>query len=172
MVYLQIDLSILFTSYMIINSNILRLYSICLIFFSQILLSSSSNFNDRGLIIAKSINDYACQTHVLTCYFRKCHHQLFDSKQQSDVCKSYLILHSCLHYDTDTIRVCEQSLLHRTKIKLDNQIPKHCFTSSVYKTFCAQHLRSIAPLTTIVNYQIFVLFFLLILFIIKKRTCC
>jgi hypothetical protein len=182
MFYLRFHLPVLLSSYSFITSNInynsIRLYSICLIFLSQIISSSSSSpiSNDRALIIAISIKEYICQNHVLTCFFRKRHHQ-FDNEQELDNCKSFLILHSCLHYDTDTIRVCDQSArdqsdLNHAKLKLDKEIPRNCFTSSVYKTFYAQHLRSIAPSRTIVKCQIFVLFFLFISFIIKIRACC
>jgi hypothetical protein len=175
MVYIRFHLPVLLSSYSIVTSNVnynlIRLYSICLIFFSQI-ISSSSKPNDRALDIAKSIDGYLCQNHVLTCFFRQRFHSLLDNQQQSDNCKSLLILHSCLHYDTDTIRECYQSTLNRAKVNLGNATPKHCFTSSVYKTFYAQHLRSIAPSRTIVKCQIFVLFFLLISFVIKIRTCC
>jgi hypothetical protein len=143
-------------------------------FFSQIISSSSSSpkSNDQAVIIAKSLKEYHCQNHALTCFFRSRHHQYIDKQQQTDNCKPLLILHSCLHYDTDTMRFCEQSALNRAKMKLDKEMPGHCFTSSVYKTFYAEHLRSIAPSRTIVKCQIFVLFFLFISFIIKIRACC
>jgi hypothetical protein len=177
MFYLRFHLPVLLSSYSFITSNInynsIRLYSICLMFLSQIISSSSSSpiSNDRALIIAISIKEYICQNHVLTCFFRKRHHQ-FDNEQELDNCKSFLILHSCLHYDTDTTRMCYPSTLSRAKLNLDNETPRHCFTSSVYKTFYAQHLRSITPSRTIVKCQIFVLFSLLISFVIKIRVCC
>ncbi len=170
MVYLRFHLPVLLSSYTTkINYNFLRLSSICFMFFSQIISASSlsSNPNERAVIIAQSINDYNCQNHVFTCYFRNRHHP-----QQSDNCKSLLILHSCFHYDTDTKRMCNQTVLNHVRQNLDKETPGHCFTSSVYKTFYAQHLRSIAPSRTIVKCQIFVLFFLLISFIIKIRACC
>jgi hypothetical protein len=79
MVYIRFHLPILLSSYSIINSNInynfIRLSSICLIIFSQI-ISSSSESNDQALMIAKSIKEYLCQNHVFTCFFRKRFHPL------------------------------------------------------------------------------------------------
>lgn len=169
MIYLRFHLPVFF--YTNFNSHWIRIYSICLIFFSQMLFSSSSSLStkslDRVYSITKSIDDYMCQNYVFTCFFRNRYHQ-----QQSDDCKSLLILHSCFHHDVDTIRMCHDSALNRLRKLLDEQTPKQCFTSSVYKTFYAQHLRSIAPSRTIVKCQIFVLFLLLISFIIKIRACC
>jgi len=177
MVYIRFYLPVLLSSYSIVNSNInynfIRLCSICLMFIPQIISSSSlPESNDQALMIVQSINDYICRTHALTCIFRKRFYPLFDNQQQFDDCKTLLILKSCLNYDTDTIDVCDQSALDISRRNLDNTTPRHCFTSSVYKTFYAQHLRSIAPSRTIVKCQIFVLFFLLISFIIKIRACC
>ena len=167
MIYLRFHLTVFF--YINLHSHWIRIYSICLIFFSQMIFSSSlsTKANDQVLTITKSIDDYMCQNYVLTCFFGNHYHQ-----QQSDDCNSLLILHSCFHYDVDTIRMCNRPLLNRLRKTLDSQTPKQCFTSSVYKTFYAQHLRSIAPSRTIVKYQIFVLFLLLISFIIKIRACC
>ncbi|UJR26637.1 hypothetical protein I4U23_007955 [Adineta vaga] len=136
-------------SYSILNSNInhnlIRLCSICLLLFYQISPSSSSfDYDDRAVTIVQSIDDYICKNYVFTCLYRQRYHQSFDNQQQSDKCKSLLILHSCLHYDTEIHRVCYQSILHRAKLYLENDTPKHCFTSSVYKNFQAQHLRSTA----------------------------
>jgi hypothetical protein len=178
MVFVRFPLPVLLSFHSIITTNInynfLRLCSLCLIFFSQIISASSlsSKSNDRALTIAQSFDEYLCRTHILTYFFRKRHHPLFDNQQQFDNCKPYLILHSCFNYDLDTIRYCNQTELNRAKLILDKEIPKYCFTSSVYKTFYAQHLYSIAPSRTIVKCQIFVLFFLLISFIIKIRACC
>ncbi len=176
MVSIRFHIPVLLRSYSIINSNInynlIGLCSICLMFFSQIIPSTSSEFDNRALTIVKSIDEYLCKNYVFTCFFRQRYHQSYDNQQQTDNCRSLLILHSCLHYDTDTTRMCYQSTLIRAKLNLDNETPRHCFTSSVYKTFYAQHLRSIASSRTIVKCQIFVLFFLLISFIIKIRACC
>jgi hypothetical protein len=142
-------------------------------FSSQIIsLSSSSQPDDRAFTIVKTIDDYLCQNHVFTCFFRQRYHKAFDYQQQPDNCKTLLILHSCLHHDTDTKRNCDQETLRQAKLKLDKETPKLCFTSSVYKTFYAQHLYSIAPSRSIVKCQIFVIFFLLISFVIKIRACC
>lgn len=167
MIYLRFHLTVFF--YINLHSHWIRIYSICLIFFSQMIFSSSlsTKANDQVLTITESIDDYMCRNYVLTCFFGNRYHQ-----QQSDDCKSILILHSCFHYDADTIRMCNRPLLNRLRKILDNQTPKQCFTSSVYKTFYAQHLRSIAPSRTIVKCQLFVLFLLLISFIIKIRACC
>jgi hypothetical protein len=157
-----------------INYNLIRLCSICLIFCSQIISSSpSEKIDDKAFTIVKSIDNYLCENYIFTCFFRQRYHKSFDSQQQSDNCKSLLILHSCLHHDTDTKRMCYQSTstLSEAKIKLDNDA-KHCFTSSVYKAFYAQHLYSIAPSRTIFKCQIFVIFSLLISFVIKIRACC
>ncbi len=150
MIYLRFHLPVLLTK---IDYNFIQLCSIFLIFFSQT-ISASSKSNDQAFIIAKSLDDYFCQNCVFSCYFRNRHHQ-----QQLDNCTSLLILHSCLHYDTDTKLRCNQTALNHVRKILDDKTPRHCFTSSVYKTFYAQHLRSIAPERTIVKCQIFVLFF-------------
>lgn len=170
MIYLRFHPAVLFCTNL--HSQWIRIYSICLIFFSQMIFSSSSlslssKANDQVFTITKSIDDYMCQNYVLTCFFRNRYHQ-----QQSDDCKSLLILHSCFHNDVDTIRMCNGPLLNHLRKILDDQTPKQCFTSSVYKTFYAQHLRSIAPSRPIIKCQIFVLFLLLISFIIKIRACC
>ncbi|CAF2620732.1 unnamed protein product [Rotaria sp. Silwood2] len=155
MVYIRFHLPVLLPSYSIVtrnvNYNLIRLYSICLIFFSQIIISSCSKFDDKALTIAKTIDDYLCQNFVHTCFFRQRYHTSHDNQQQFDNCKSLLILHSCLYYDTDTIRMCHQSQLNLVKINLGNEAPRHCFTSSVYKNFYAQHLRSISPARTTVK---------------------
>ena len=169
MIYLRFHFAVFFSIHL--NSPWIRVYSICLIFFSQLIFSSSlstKSNNDRVFTITKSIDDYMCQNYVFTCFFRNRYHQ-----QQSDDCKSLLILHSCFHYDVDTIRMCHEGALNRLRKLLDEQTPKQCFTSTVYQNFYAQHLRSIAPSRTIVKCQIFVvLFLLLISFIIKIRACC
>jgi len=138
-----------------------------LIFFCQ-LISSSTKFDNRALAIVKSIDDYFCQNYIFTCFFRQRYHQLFD-QQQSNNCKSLLILHSCLHYDTDSIRICRQSILSQIQINLINETPTYCFTSSVYKTLSTQHLYSIALPRTTINCRIFVFFLIIILFVI---ICC
>ncbi|CAF3397320.1 unnamed protein product [Rotaria socialis] len=183
MVYIRFHLPVLLPSYSTftgyINNNLIRLCSICLIFFSQPILSSSKSY-DRALAIAKSIDEYSCKNYVLTCFFRQRHHPSFDNEQESDNCKYILILHLCLHHDPDTIRICEQSksksksksTLDRANSELNDEDLRHCFTSSVYKNFYAQHLRSISPARTTVKCQIFTLLFLLISFVIKIRVCC
>ena len=163
MIYLRFHLPVLLTR---INYSFIQLCSICLICFPST-ISTSTKTNDEAFTIAQSIDDYFCQNHVFSFYFRNRHHQ-----QQSDNCISFLILHSCFYHDNDTKRLCSRTILNRVRQMLDDRMPKHCFTSSVYKTFYAQHLRSIAPARTIVKCQIFVLFFLLISFIIKIRACC
>ncbi|CAF4678084.1 unnamed protein product, partial [Rotaria sp. Silwood1] len=134
MIYIRFHLPVLLPSYSIvthnINYNLIRLYSICFMFFFQIIFSSCSTFDNRGLTIAKSIDDYICQNYVVTCLFRQRFHPSDDNQQQFYNCKSLLILHSCLYYDTDTIRMCQQSILNLAKINLGNEAPKHCFTSS------------------------------------------
>ncbi|CAF1046950.1 unnamed protein product [Rotaria sordida] len=177
MVYIRFHLPVLLSSYSIVthnvNYNLIRLYSIYLMFFSQIILSSCSKFDDKALTIAKSIDDYTCQNFVFTCFFRQRHHTSYNNQQQQhDNCKFLLILHSCLYYDTDTIRRCHQSKLNPAKINLRDEAPKHCFTSSVYKNFYVQHLRSISPARTTVKCQIFILLFLLISCVIKIKVCC
>ncbi|CAF0984935.1 unnamed protein product [Adineta steineri] len=177
MVSIHLRLPILLSSYYyIINSNInynlIRLYSICLIFFSQIIPLSSSKFDDQVLDIVHSMDGDMCRNYVFTCLFRQRYHKSFDNQQQTGNCKYLLILHSCLQYDTDITGICYKLSLNRAKSRLDNDSLKHCFTSSVYKNFHAQHLRSIAPTRTIMKCQIFVLFFLLISFVIKIRACC
>lgn len=154
-----------------INHNLLRLCSICLMLFSQIKpsYSLSSKYDDRAVTIVRSIDEYLCQNYVFTCFYRHRYHQSFDNQQDSDNCKSLLILHSCLNYDSDVLRICYQSILHRTKVYLENDTPKHCFTSSVYKNFHAQHLRSTASSRTFPKCPIVVLFLLVV---IKIRACC
>jgi hypothetical protein len=177
MIYVRSRLPVLLPSYLTvttnINYNLIRLCSICLMFFSQVISSSSSSKSDeRALTIVKSIDDYLCENYVFTCFFRQRYHKLFDNQQQTDKCKSLLILHSCLHYDTDTTRMCSQSTLKQPKSNLNRETPPDCFTSSLYKTIYAQHLRSIAPSRTAAKYQIFAFFLLFISFVIKIRACC
>ncbi len=143
MVYLRSHLSI----WSLIRTNL----------FLTIYFCQSSNSDHRILTIVKSMDDYLCQNYVFTCFFRQRYHQ-----EQSDNCKSPLILHSCLHYDTDSIHICRQSILIEAKKKLLNETPTYCFTSSRYKTFTAQHLRSIAVPRMTLNCQIFVFILLLI----------
>lgn len=138
-------------------SMIIRTNLFLLIFFYQI-ISSSSNIDHRVLTIVKSMNDYFCQNYVFSCFFRQYYH-----REQSDNCKSFFILYSCLYYDTDSIHMCNQSILIEAKKKLFNQTPTYCFTSSRYKTFFAQHLRSIAvPRMITLDCHIFVFILLLI----------
>jgi hypothetical protein len=169
-----------------INYNLLRSCSIALMFISQFVFTSSSassssaaaaslsSSNDRALTIVQSIDEYLCNNYVFTCFFRQRHHQSLNQNQQTksvDHCKSLLILHSCLHHDTDTLRICSTFTVNRAKINLSLETPPHCFTSSVYKMFYAQHLRSIAPSSITFKCQIFVLFFVLISFVIRLRAC-
>jgi len=142
-------------------------YSIYLIFSCQLIpLASSSSYNlVRNL--TESIENYLCQTYIQTCFFRERYHPSPSNQAQIDKCKSLLILHSCLYHDFDTKRICDQKVLKQTRLSLDKQIPEDCFTSSVYKTFYAKHLRSIAPSRTIFKRSIFILFSLFISFIIK-----
>jgi hypothetical protein len=170
MVYLQFHLPIVLLPWSSININIIRFCSFFLMFSSQfILLSSSSKSNDRALKIVQSIDDYLCQNHVFTCLFRQRYHQSLDNHQQH--CKYLFILRSCLHYDTDTIRMCDQSTLSQTKQNLAKETPTYCFISSLYKALRAQHLRSIALPRTTVKCRILVLFLLFISFIIRIRVC-
>lgn len=179
MPYMRFHLPVLLPSCSIIsnivNCNCIRLYSICALFYFQILVSSSSlssKYKDHAVNLTESIDEYLCQNYVMTCYFRRRHHASFDNQLPSDNCKPLLILHSCLHHDTDTIRICRQSSLNLVKINLGKETPKHCFTSSMYKKFYAQHLRSISPARTTVKCQISMLLFLLISFVIRIRVCC
>ncbi|CAF4645237.1 unnamed protein product, partial [Rotaria socialis] len=112
-------------------------------FFSQII--SSSKFDHQPLTIVKSIDDYFCQNYVLTCFFRQRYHQSI-VQQQDNVCKSFLILRSCLYNDNDSIRMCHQTTLNRVKSVLTNETPMYCLTSSLYKNLQIQNLRSRATL--------------------------
>ena len=132
-----------------------------LIFFCQ-LISSTSKFDNRVLNIIKSIDNYICQNYVFTCFFRQRYYQS-SNQQQFANCKSFLILHSCLYDDTNTIRMCHQSILNQTKKYLSNGTPTYCSTPSLYKTFFSQHLYSIAVPRTTINYELFVLFFLVVI---------
>lgn len=156
------------------NSNLLRLCSICLILCSHISPSiAPSTYEDRALAIVQSIDDYLCQNYVSSCTFRQRYHQSAESRQHGDNCKPLLILHSCLHHDPEIPRICHPSIIHRARVYLENDTPKRCFTSSVYKSFRAQHLRSTAP-TRLANVKchVVVLFCLAISFVIKIRACC
>jgi hypothetical protein len=150
--------------------SLIRTNSVFLIFFCQ-LISSSSKFDNRALIIIKSIDNYLCQNYVFTCFFRQRYYPSLD-QQQFDKCQFLLILHLCLHYDTNSIRVCNQSILNRTKTYLTNETSTYCFTSSVYKTLYAQHLYSSAVPRTTINSDIFMLFILFISFAVRMRVCC
>ena len=176
MVYIRFHLSALLQYYSVVTSNVdynlVQLLSICLIFLSQIMSSSSSKSDDTALIIAKSIDAYICRNHVFTCFFRQRHHSSPDNQQLSDRCKFLLILRFCLHYDNDTKTNCNESELNLAKIKLCNKTSQHCLTPSVYKTFYAQHLCSISTSTATIKCQIFVLLLLLILLVIKIKVCC
>ena len=134
--------------------------------------SLSSKYDDRAVTIVRSIDDYLCQNYVFTCFYRHRYHQSFDNQHDSNNCKSLLILHSCLNYDSDVLRICYQSILHRTRVYLENDTPKHCFTSSVYKNFHAQHLRSTASSRTFPKCSLVMLVLLVIWFVIKIRACC
>lgn len=147
-------------------------YLIYLIFSCQLIPLSSSKPYNLVRNLTQSIENYFCRNYIQTCFFRERHHSSSTDQIQIDKCKSLLILHSCLYHDIDTRRMCDQMILKQTRLSLDNQIPEDCFTSSVYKTFYAKHLRSIAPSRTIVIRSIFVLFSLLISFIIKIKACC
>ena len=162
MIYLRFNLSL---SWLLITTNLFFL-----MFFCQ-LISSSSNFNHRALTIVKSIDNYLCQNYVFTCFFRQRYHQSF-SQQHTDNCKSLLILRSCLHYDIDSMHVCDQSTISQTKTYLADELPTYCFTSSTHGTLSAQHLRSIAQPRMIINRQKMIVFLLLISFFIRMRTCC
>ncbi|CAF0774802.1 unnamed protein product [Adineta steineri] len=150
MVYIRFHLSIILNSW----------------FFCQ-LISSTSKFNNRALVIVKSIDDYLCQNYILTCYFRQRYHKLFDEEKSND-CKSLLIIHSCLYYDRDSIRMCSQFTLNQVKTNLTNETPLSCFTSSIYKVFYTQRLHSIALSRITTCCPILVFFLLFILFIIRK----
>jgi hypothetical protein len=127
-----------------------------LIFICQI-ISFSSNVDHRIMTIVKSMNDYFCQNYVFTCFFRQHYHQ-----EQADDCKSFFILHSCLYYDTDSIHMCHRSILTDAKKKLFDKTPEYCFTSSTYRMFSAQHIRSIAIPRITLDYHIFVFILLII----------
>jgi hypothetical protein len=165
MVYVRFHLLILLLTWSLVIVN-----SFLLIFFCQS-VSSSSKSDNRTMIIVKSIDDYLCQNHIFTCFFRRRYHPSFN-QQESDNCKSLLILRSCLHYDTESIRLCPQITLNQAKHNLTDETPTYCFTSSVYKTFYTQHLHSIALPRTTINCQIFMFFLLLISFTIRMRICC
>jgi hypothetical protein len=162
MVYHRSHLPILLPLWMLIINNLFFL-----MFFCQ-LISSSTKFDNRALNIVKSIDDYLCQNHIFTCFFRQSYHQLFD-QQQSNNCKSLLILHLCIHYDTDIIRMCRQSILSQVQKILIAETPTYCFTLSVYKTLSAQHLRSIALPRMTINCRIFMFFLILLSFAIRRR---
>jgi hypothetical protein len=141
---------------------------------AQFVSSSLTPSDDRALTIVQSIDEYLCKNYLLTCFFRQRYHDSFDDEQQAaslDLCKSLFILHSCLHYDTDTMRICSSATVNRAKLNLNLETPKHCFTSSVYKTFYAQHLRSLVPSSTALKRPIVVLFSVLISFVIRIRAC-
>ena len=159
------------------HSHLLRSSAICFVLLVQFVSSSLIPSDDRALTIVESIDEYLCKNYLLTCFFRQRYHQSFgadDVAQQPtslDLCKSLLILHSCLHYDTDTMRICSATTVNRAKLNLSLETPKHCFTSSLYKTFYAQHLRSLVTSSTAFKWPILVLFFLLISFVIRIRAC-
>ncbi|CAM4862510.1 unnamed protein product [Rotaria socialis] len=154
MVYLRFHLLILVPFWSLITAILF-----VLMFFSQII--SSSKFDHQPLTIVKSIDDYFCQNYVLTCFFRQRYHQSI-VQQQDNVCKSFLILRSCLYNDNDSIRMCHQTTLNRVKSVLTNETPMYCLTSSLYKNLQIQNLRSRATLPkTAVHWQIFVLLFII-----------
>lgn len=165
MVYIRFHLPILLSSCTFVNSNInykfIHLCSICLIFLSQIISSSSSSlqFTEHTSSIIHSF-DGSCRNYIHTCYFRKSHHEeSYDNQQQTDECRQLLILHKCLRYDTSIKLYCSQTILNTARLKINKETPKSCFTLSIYKTIFAQHLRSIAPSRTINKCPIFVLLF-------------
>ncbi|CAF1403505.1 unnamed protein product [Rotaria sordida] len=129
-------------------------------FFCQLISSSSSSskFNNQALTIVKSIDDYLCQNYIFTCFFRQRYYQSY-VQQQINNCKSFLILYSCLHYDTESIRMCHQPILNQVKLNLADQTPIYCLTSSIYKTLYIQHLSSKALPKMTISWQIFILIF-------------
>lgn len=147
---------------------IILLYLICLF---QIISSSSSKFNNQVLVNIKSIDHYLCQNYALTCFFRQRHHQSF-VQQQENICKSYLILRSCLHNDNDLIRMCPQIILNQVKLSVANQMPTHCLSSSVYKNIQLQHPHSFALRKTSVDCSIPLLFFIIHYFFISDMNKC
>ena len=179
MFYLSFHSSISFPSYLLStligHSNLIRSSTICFMILAQFVPYSLSSSDDRALTIVRSIDEYLCKNYLLTCFFRQRYHESFDDDNQKptslDLCKSLLILHSCLHHDTDTMRICSSTTVNRAKLNLNLETPKHCFTSSVYKTFFAQHLRSLALSSTALEWPIVVLFLLLISFVIRIRAC-
>lgn len=177
MVSIRFHLPVLLSTYSFVTSyltyNSIRLSSIYLLFFSQIIVSSSSKPSETALDIVKSIDDYLCQNTVFTCIFRQRFHESSDGNEQEyENCKYLLILHSCLHHDIDTTTKCPSSTLNHAQRHVTRKAPKHCFTSSVYENFYAQHLRSISSARTTIKCQIFILLFLVISFVIRIRVCC
>lgn len=177
MFYLSLHSPISFLSYLLStligHSNLIRSSTICFMILAQFVPSALTSSDDRALTIVRSIDEYLCKNYLLTCFFRQRYHESFDDDDGDqkptslDLCKSLLILHSCLHHDTDTMRICSSTTVNRAKLNLNLETPKHCFTSSVYKTFFAQHLRSLVPSSTALKWPIVVL----ISFVIRIRAC-
>lgn len=178
MFYLSLHSPISFLSYLLStligHSNLIRSSTICFMILAQFVPSALTSSDDRALTIVRSIDEYLCKNYLLTCFFRQRYHESFDDDDGGDqkptsldLCKSLLILHSCLHHDTDTMRICSSTTVNRAKLNLNLETPKHCFTSSVYKTFFAQHLRSLVPSSTALKWPIVVL----ISFVIRIRAC-
>ena len=152
-----------------VNSTLFTFYSIILILYIQIVSSLTSSVDDRAIAIVKSIDEYLCHNYLLTCFFRQRHHP--KHVKSVDQCKSLLILHSCLHHDIETRQICSPSAVDRAKFSLRMETPSQCFTSSVYKNFYAQHLRSIAPSSAVLKCPTDVLLSVLISLVIRIRAC-
>ena len=159
MFHRRFHLPVLLSSHSMVTTNLVGVCSILLMFIS----TSSAKFDDRALTLVKSIDEYLCKNYVFTCFFRQRHHHVEHPPSSDNNCKSLLILHSCLHYDADTIRMCSAATVTRAKHSLEQDTPKQCFTSSLYKSLASQHLRSIGISSTVCQYQTFVLFVVVVI---------
>ena len=164
MFYRRFHLPVLLPSHSMVTTHLVGVCSILLMFIS----TSSAKFDDRALTLVKSIDEYLCKNYVFTCFFRQRHHHV-EHPPSADNCKSLLILHSCLHYDADTIRMCSAATVTRAKHSLEQDTPKHCFTSSLYKSLASQHLRSMGTSSTACQYQTFVLFVVVVVLLVSSR---
>ena len=126
---------------------------------------SSTNDRIRTIVRSSGDDDYFCENYLWTCFFRQRYHQ-----ERVDYCKSLLILHSCLHYDTDVMHCCRLSTLIQVRVSLFNETRTYCFTSSIYRTFASQHLHSISSPRLILNYPLFLAVLLLIVLTTRIRT--